>query len=199
MPTGRMHFATDEELLLATGRRREAAFAVLVERHGATIKAYALRLLRSPEQAEEVFVDTFARVAARGGRWESRGTVRGYLFTIAHRLCIDHLRQRRRDRLAWPHVVALEQERSVHPSPEAEVALGQTAQALERAIAALPEGHRQVLLLRAVHGLSSEETARVVGLDESQVRSQLSYARKHLRETLAQGGEGRRAAEGGGP
>jgi len=174
----------DADLLRAFARGREDAFAVLMERHGSAVKGYALRTLRSPEQAEDVMVETFLRVAAARGRWEDRGSVRGWLFTVAHRLCIDQLRRRRLERQSLPRVVELEADRGMAPSPEAEALLGETARELERALAQLSPEHRTVLLLRVVHGLSSEETAAAVGLDESQVRSQLSYARKRIRELI---------------
>jgi RNA polymerase sigma-70 factor (ECF subfamily) len=175
----------DADLMRAFALGNERAFAVLVDRHGRDIKAYAVRMLRNAELAEDVFVETFTRVAAHKGRWEARGSVRGWLFTIAHRLCIDMLRDRQRALANQSKIIELEVGRQVQPSPEAEAMLQQLAAELEKAIARLPEAHRQVLLLRVMHGLSSEETAQIVGLDEEQVRSQLSYARKQIRLHLA--------------
>ncbi len=178
---------TDEQLIRAISRRDDRAFEVLVERHGAAIKAYSMRMLRSSELAEEVYTETFLRVLeARGRRWKARGTVKGYLFTIAHRLCLDELRRRRTRREAVPGLVALAEARPVRPSPEAVAVLGQRADRLEEALQALPEEHRTALLLRVVHGLSAAETGRAMDLTEEQVHSQVSYARKRLRELLAE-------------
>ncbi|MCB9759973.1 MAG: RNA polymerase sigma factor [Alphaproteobacteria bacterium] len=179
----------DNQLIREFRRGREQAFEVLVRRHGASIKAYALRMLHNPEQAEEVFEETFLRVATAQGRWEDRGTVRGYLFTIAHRLCIDLLRRRKVARDAVPHLVELQRGRRVQPSPEAAAAMGQRAERLEQAIAQLSEEHRQVLLMRTLHGLSAAETGAALGLSESQIHSQLSYARRRLRSILADMGD----------
>lgn len=150
-------------------------------RHGEAIKGYALRMLHSPQQAEEIYVETFLRVAKTKGEWVDRGTVRGFLFTIAHRLCLDILRQRKVTRAAVPHLVELAEARPPAPSPEAQAALREQATVLEELLARLPTEHRQVLLMRVVHGLSAAETAEALGLDEDQVNSQLSYARKRLR------------------
>ena len=178
---------TDEQLIRAVSRGDDRAFEALVERHGSAIKAYSLRMLRSAELAEEVYTETFLRVLeARGRRWQARGTVRGYLFTIAHRLCLDELRRRKTRREAAPGLVALAESRPVRPSPEATAVLGQRADRMEEALLALPEEHRTVLLLRVVHGLSAAETGRATGLTEEQVHSQVSYARKRLRELLAE-------------
>jgi len=59
---------------------------------------------------------------------------------------------------------------------------------LERAIAALPEAHRAVVLLTYRHDLTSREVAEVLGCGDQEVRSRLSYARRLLRERLEDGG-----------
>ena len=173
----------DETLLADYRRGDERAFELLVQRHGLAIKAYALRMLRNPEQAEEVYEETFLRVATARGRWEQRGTVRGWLFTIAHRLCLDMLRRRQVRQRAIPHLVQMESYR-VSPSPEALAALGQRAAQLEAALELLSETHREVVLLRLVHGLSAREAGQAMGVEEHQVHSLLSYARKRLRQEL---------------
>lgn len=179
-----MHDLADDQLLTAFAGGREAAFTVLVERYGTAIKGYAVRMLQSPQQAEEVYVETFLRVAKSRGQWEQRGTVRGFLFTIAHRLCLDILRQRKVTRDAVPHLVELAEARPPSPSPEAQAVLHQQAAQLEELLARLPAEHREVLLLRVVHGLSAAETAAALCLTEDQVNSQVAYARRRLRTWL---------------
>ncbi|MFZ5482248.1 MAG: RNA polymerase sigma factor [Myxococcota bacterium] len=186
---------TDEALLRAFVAGDGLAFEALVLRHGAAVKGYAVRMLQNAPQAEEVYVDTFHRVATHAARWEPRGSVRGWIFTIAHRMCIDVIRQRKVARDAVPHLVDLHGARTPTPSPEAHALLREEAGRLEEALARLPEEHRQVLLLRIVHGLSAAETGAALGLREDQVNSALSYARKRLRVLLeapaARAGEGR--------
>ncbi len=175
---------TDEALMMAFHHGDDRAFDVLFQRHGTAVKAYALRMLRSPQEAEDVLVDAFVRIAQARGRWEEKGTFRGFAYRTAHNLCMDVLRQRHRHRQALDQTSFGKEALLLQPSPEAEAILGQTAVILEAALAQLPEPHRGVVLLRLVHGLSGEEVAQVMGVEESQVRSQLSYARKQLRTHL---------------
>jgi RNA polymerase sigma-70 factor (ECF subfamily) len=175
----------DPALLRAFRRGDEGAFETLVARHGQAIKGYALRMLGRAEEAEEVYAETFTRVATRAGRWEQRGTVRGWLFTIAHRICVDVKRRRRVRHLAHPDVLVLSRERHLAPSPEAIAELGEQARHLEHALQQLSDDHRQVVLLRCVHGLSAAETGTALGLDEQAVHNQLSYARRRLRSLLS--------------
>jgi RNA polymerase sigma-70 factor, ECF subfamily len=175
---------SDEQLLEAYRRGREDAFDALVRRYGPSIKGFAYRLLHSQGEAEEVYAETFLRVAKARGKWESRGTVRAWLYTIARRLAYDILRHRAITRREEGTVVEIERWRGVMPSPEARAQLGQAADRLERALGQLSEEHREVLLLRTVHGLDAHEVAQALGTTEEQVHSRLSYARKKLREQL---------------
>lgn len=175
---------TDPQLLTRFGRGDEAAFEELVHRHGASIKGYAIRMLQSPEQAEEIYAETFLRVATARGTWEDRGTVRSWLFTIAHRLCLDVLRRRATERRSVSGVLEISSTWSATPGPEAVALLGEQAARLEAALSRLSTEHREVVLLRLVHGLSAGEVASSLGIREDQVHSQLSYARKRLAELL---------------
>lgn len=179
-----MHALSDPQLLGLFARGHEPAFEELVRRHGAGVKGYALRMLHSAEQAEEIYAETFLRVATARGVWEERGTVRSWLFTIAHRLCLDLLRRRATERRSAVGVLEISTTYSVTPSPEASALMGERAAALEAALAGLSTEHRQIILMRVVHGLSAAECADALGLREDQIHSQLSYARKRLRELL---------------
>lgn len=188
-----MDAPTDDALMTAFARGDERAYAELVRRHGLALKAYALRILGNPELAEDVFCETFLRVARERDRWQPTGSVRGWLFTIAHRQCIDVLRRRKLDSEREAQVIAIETARQRQPTPAEAAELNQ---ALEAAIGQLPLGHREVVLLRLVHGLSAAETGTILGLDEEQVRSRLSYARKRVRELLEAPGLGARRRSG---
>jgi RNA polymerase sigma-70 factor (ECF subfamily) len=177
--------ADDVALLAAYLRGDTSAFETLVRRHGADLKGFALRMLGSKEAAEDVFVESFSRLAVVATRWRAGGTVRGFLFTTARRLCLDERRRQRSHRgamLAYSDMPPI----AARPGPEALAVLGELASALEEAIASLPAPHREVLLLRLVHGFDGRETADMLGVSEEQVRSMLSYARRLARESLGQ-------------
>ncbi len=176
---------SDESLMDAWMHGDAEAFGALLQRHGRAIKAFAFRMLRSDGEAEDVVADTFVRVAT--STWRPTGSARGWLFTIARRLCLDVLRHRRTLRAAVPHLVELDWGAPT-PNPEARALLQEQASWLEAGLARLPEEHREVLLLRMVHGLSAAEVAAVLGLAEDQVHSQVSYARKRLRAVLEEAG-----------
>ncbi|NCG17541.1 MAG: sigma-70 family RNA polymerase sigma factor [Rhodobacterales bacterium] len=193
----RTDFRDDVALLDAWKCGDEQAFTELVHRHGRGLKGYALRILGNSEHAEDVYAETFVRVARSNVQWTDRGTVRGWLFTIAHRLCLDELRRRKTRQAAYPHLVHLQIQRAWTPGPEAKVEAGRRVVQLEEALRLLPETHREVVLLRAVHGLSAKEAADVLECTPSQVDSRLAYARKQLRVWLEKPGVNIAGGRGG--
>lgn len=168
----------DHALVGAFQRGDAAAFDVLYARYGPRVTTYAARLLGRREEGEEVATEVFVRVVQ--GRWRPTGTFRGWLFTLAHRMCLDQLRSRDRRR----RLLALFGRAEDPVTPEEAFVIGERDRALEQAIARLPAEHRSVLLLATTEGLSSPEIAAVLGTTDQQVRSKLSYARRLLREAL---------------
>src|SRR4051794_23328324 len=77
----------DVELLARFARRRdEAAFELLVWRHGGLVLGTCRRLLRDAHDAEDAFQATFLALARRAGTGGRRGSVGGWLHTVARRL-----------------------------------------------------------------------------------------------------------------
>jgi RNA polymerase sigma-70 factor (ECF subfamily) len=170
---------TDEALLAAHLAGDPDAFRVLWDRHHAALLGYATRILGARTEAEEVTHEAFLRAAS--GRWRPDGRLRAWLFTVVHRQCLDALRRRRR----FTAVVARLWSTPTRDPVDA-VLRDEAEAALERALAALPEEHRAIVLLYYGQELPSKEVAEIVGCTDLQVRSRLSYARRLLRRLLAE-------------
>lgn len=170
---------TDEALLAAHLEGDGAAFDALWSRHRPALLGYATRMLRVREEAEEVVHEAFLRAAS--GQWRPQGALRAWLFTVVHRMCVDTIRRRGR----WAGVLSMLGTRPVTP-PTQEVARTRADReaSLEQALARIPEEHRAVLLLYYGQELRSKEVAEILGCDDHQVRSKLSYARRLLRDQL---------------
>src|SRR5205085_405450 len=76
--------------------RSEAAFAVLVERHGALVRGVARRVLRDDHACDDVFQATFLLLARKAGTVAWRESVGPWLHTAAVRLASEHRRGERR-------------------------------------------------------------------------------------------------------
>ena len=73
----------------------ERAYGLIVERYQARIFSLAWRMVRQREDAEDLTQETFVRMFRAAARYDPTRPFAAWLFTIASRLCIDHIRRRR--------------------------------------------------------------------------------------------------------
>ncbi len=170
----------DEATLVAAWERGEvAAFDALYRRHAGPLTGYCQRMLRRLEEAEDVVTEVFEVIAR--GRFQPGGSFRSYLFTVAHRRCIDVLRRRKTRELAAPRLAVVS---GGPPAPDEQVELLADIQRMEDALARLPEANRAALLLYYHQHLSVKEVAEVTASTTEQVKSKLAYGRRLLRRYL---------------
>jgi RNA polymerase sigma-70 factor (ECF subfamily) len=182
----------DEEALLAGLRRREPdACACLIKRFAPLVYAQAIRLLGDVDEAEGALQQTFIKACDKLDTYEGRSGLGSWLYRIATNEALMLLRQRS-PRIAIDNVADTIQadEMPQHLTPwtldPATAALNSELRAtLEQALMALPETLRVVFVLRDIQGLSTEETAAMLGLGESAVKVRLHRARLRLRELLS--------------
>ena len=168
--------APDRELADALLLRRdEGAFRALYRLHTPRLFQVVLRVLGGAEQdAEDVVQETWIRATERLGdfRWEAAFAT--WLTGIALNVARGLLRRRGR----W------EADPESVPEPwRAPPALGERID-LERALALLPAGYRAVLVLHDVEGFTHEEIAAMLGVVPGTSKSQLSCARRAMRQLL---------------
>lgn len=156
--------------------RDEQAFRALYHRHTPTLYQLALRLAGgNVHEAEEAVQDTWLRAieALEKFRWES--SLRTWLSGIAINCCRELYRQR----------VRQSDERVAEQYEQEDAATNDFAHLdLEQAIAALPHGYRQVLVLHDVEGYTHEEISRWLDIAVGTSKSQLARARRSVREAL---------------
>jgi RNA polymerase sigma-70 factor (ECF subfamily) len=167
-----------------------AAFGTLYRRYLDRVYGYAFYLLGDHHDAEDVTERTFvgALAAIDGFRDEGAG-FRSWLFRIAHNQVANHLRSRGRRATAPLDDV---DEPAASSDPAAAVAAADEARRLRRALAALSDDRRQVLVLRFVDGLSAREIGAVLGRSEGAVRVLQHRALREL-GTILEGGDPARA------
>ncbi len=140
-----------------------------------------LRMLSTPEDAEEALQDTFVRLADQADAYDpSRGTVRTFVLTIAHHLCLERLRTRR----ARPQ---RQQEREDEQAFD--VAAPATRDPLDEALvqsalAGLPDTDRALLEAMFFGGYTHAEITTRTGLPLGTVKSRLRRALLKLRERM---------------
>jgi RNA polymerase sigma-70 factor (ECF subfamily) len=155
------------------------AAAALYHRYAPSIHAAAYRLLGSAAEAEDVVHDVFVGLPRALRTFEGRGSLEGWLRQIATRSCLMRLRQRR----SRGEVTLEASSASASTEPVAVV----ERLAIERALAALPDQLRVVVVLREVEGYTHDEIAALTGITAKNSMVRLYRARKLLRSLLEKG------------
>ena len=152
------------------------AFAVLVRRHGPFLRAYAIRMLGSTAECDDVVQDTFVTAWSQLEQLRDTGAVRGWRVRIATRKALDRIRARRE------HAELAEQDLAARhgDEPQVRAEASERERALEAALAELPDDQRRTWVLRELGGYSYTEIATELQLPVSTVRGLLARTRRAL-------------------
>lgn len=176
----------DAALIAAVAAGDRLASETFVARHQAAVFRFARTLTRTPSEAEDVLQDTF--LAAWRGAVSFRGesAVRSWLFTIARNAAIRHGRRRSGEPDVMEPLDVLGERAGWGEThdPEALAIRRESRETLERALASLSDDDREIVLLRDVEGLSGEETAAVLQIGLTAMKSRLHRARLRLAAAL---------------
>ena len=171
---------TDVTLVASIRARDQDAFMVLYRRHGRRVHGFALRMLESADDAEELVEEVFMEVWQRAGNYQpERGGPLGWIFAIARSRIIDRLRKRQREQrpAAW--------QPDATTDPHDAAWARWTAAAVRAALDRLPHEQREVLDACYYGGLSQSEAASALGLPLGTVKTRARAALQHLRGDLA--------------
>jgi RNA polymerase sigma factor (sigma-70 family) len=182
-----MEAESDRQLMarLASGDRE--ALQPLMERHYRRLYRICLSYLRQPDDALDAVQETFVKAFKGAARWDGAAEVAPWLTRIAINESSDPKPRRRRPRAGE---VTLETDGHVRPvpagdpSPERRVMGREIGERLTVALAALPERHRAIFVLRHVEEKSLEEIAETLGISLGTVKSALHRTVYRLRERL---------------
>jgi len=187
-----MTLAEERRLVDDLKAGKEEAFGLLLDVYGRRLYNFARRMCRHDEDARDVVQETLLALVRSLQAYRGEGSLHAWLFHVAANAC---RKMRRRGKFEPEQELSLEaffpagQEQPweiLDPAsnPEDRLLRTELSAVLEQAIAALPTKYRSVLLLRDVEHLSTEETARALGLTPQTVKTRLHRARLFLRERL---------------
>ena len=149
--------------------------------HHGEIYAYLIRMLRDPELAADLTQDAFIKAYRNYDTLEKPENARAWLYQIAHRVALDHIRRQKIVRfLPWTG-----ESHGAAPSTERLVMDAHLSGDLQRALERIPERQRAALLLAELHDLSGLELAAALGVSHVAARALLTRARESLRQALA--------------
>jgi len=165
------------------------ALATLMARYQNRIYRYLLRLVRQPADADDLFQQTWLRVAEKIRSFDTSRNFDAWLFTLARNLAFDHLRRVRPRSLDEPvgdspEDTMVSRLASGDPGPFELLLATERASRLAGALENLPVTYREVLTLRFEEEMKLEEIALVLAAALSTVKSRLRRSLEQLREML---------------
>lgn len=175
---------------LRSGDRAE--FARMVDAYSAPIYRLGLKMLGNPQDAEDVLQNTFLNALTHLADFQGRSSLSTWLYRIASNEALMLMR-RKKPAFNIEDVQTEDSDEGLMPEifvdwsllPEDELLTGESKSAIDRAIASLPENLRMVFVLRDIEDISIKETAEILNLTESNVKTRLLRARMVLREQLS--------------
>ncbi|MGH9568020.1 MAG: sigma-70 family RNA polymerase sigma factor [Candidatus Angelobacter sp.] len=184
---------SDELALVQAAKNGDLeAFSELVQRYDRNIFRIAQHITHNEEDAEDVVQNAFLKAYQNLEQFQGNSKFYTWLVRIAVNEALMRLRKRRNDR-----TVSLDEDMETEegtmprevadwsPNPEQIYGQSELGDILKKTIQGLPPGFRTVFALRDIEGLSTEETAEMLGLSVPAVKSRLLRARLQLRERLA--------------
>lgn len=163
--------------------REEAAFAVLVRRHGGMVYAVCRRLLGRSHEAEDAFQATFLVLIRKAATLDRRGSVAGWLYRVAYRVAVRARAKAARWRQEPQQVLDM-----LEADPDKIAAQQELRGVLDEELNRLPEKYRLPVVLCYLEGQTNDEAARHLGWPKGTVSGRLARARDLLRSRLARRG-----------
>jgi RNA polymerase sigma-70 factor, ECF subfamily len=180
----------EDELIARARNRDEAAVRTLIRQNNQRLFRLARSIMRDDSEAEDVVQESYVRGFTRLDEFRGESALGTWLTRIVINEAYGRLR-RRRVTASWESVEAVHGVQaqiipfpSPQPDPERTMAQHEINKILERAIDALPEPFRLVLVARLVEEMSIEETAELLDLRPATVKTRLHRARLLLRDDL---------------
>lgn len=174
----------EADVLCRSQNGDEAAFALLMREYQSYAFALALRLLCHEEDALDVVQNAFVRVWKHLPAYDGRGKFTTWLYTIVTNLCLDRMRQRKREQRV---IDSSSSDTTEFPAQDDMEQRHCNADLIRRLIlltGRLTETQRLVFTLRDLQELSIKEVADITGLSKASVKVHSSQARKRLRQIL---------------
>lgn len=178
----------DETLVRRSQEDDERAFGELVGRYESKVYSLALKMLRNPEDAEDVLQETFLRAYRGLKSFQGNSTFSTWIYRITANSALMKLRKKQLPTVSIED--ADEREAPINiadwsPGPVEQLLTLETQQAMADAIEALPAEFRQVFVLRDLEGHSNADVADILDLSVAAVKSRLHRARLKVRNHLA--------------
>jgi RNA polymerase sigma-70 factor (ECF subfamily) len=172
---------TQEQLVSALKCQDPGAVEELVNFHGDRLLRSAFILCGNETEAQDLVQETFLLAIRSASRFQQRSSIHTWLYSILLNLTRHHHRKQRR--MVFDNDAGAEELAPVGESMSG-LDAGTAASALQEALGALSEAHREVIALRYYEDMKIHQIAGHLGLSKGTVKSRLHYAIGELKKRL---------------
>ena len=180
---------SEQELIKRCKAGDEDAWREFIDTYKHMVYGFAYDMLRNPEDAEDVAQEVFINAFRAIGSFRGDARISTWLYRVTKNACLNFIRQRERTTITsldeqegnWEELIDFEDSM---PTPE-EMAMNKELRELVRSkIDELPPIYRTAIIMCDMHQLSYDEAARILGIPVGTLKSQVSRARRLLKEKL---------------
>jgi RNA polymerase sigma-70 factor (ECF subfamily) len=186
---------SDDALVSRTRAGDLEAFEELLGRHEENLLRLAFRFVRNEHDAQEVLQDVFVTTWRKLPGFQDRAQIGSWLYRVTVNASLMHLRVRKRrpecvDLAPVDRFSKQDFDRDVdldiaeRHRPDSQLESQELRRVIQGAMERLPPSLRSVFELREMHGWSTRQTAKLLGLSEATVKTRLHRARRMLREKV---------------
>jgi len=185
--------ADEKALIRAAQEGDQDAFGQLVRAYDKSVLRLAMNLLRSPEDAQDVYQEAFLRVYRNLNSFRFDCSFHTWLYRIVTNLCLDHMRKRKVRREESSQVEGLDgpvdrmdtfQESRADGDPQRSLFSGELRQGIQKALSELTARERMVFELRHYQGMKLRDIGETLGTTEEAAKNCLFRATQKMRVAL---------------
>lgn len=174
---------SENELIALLERRDKDSFAILYSRYSGNLYGIVLRMVRSPEAAEDIMQEAFVKIWLNITSYDrQKGSLFTWMLNIVRHTAIDHIRSRRRDPLHQPledSVGDIDRHHAHHSHAADSIGL-------EKMLARLPFEHQLLIDFFYFQGYTQQQVAQKFKMPVGTVKTRLRNAIRHLRSAVAE-------------
>lgn len=180
---------SDEELIIEFQQNgTEQAFEIIVQRYKNPLTNYVFRFLGDYEACSDVVQETMIKVYRYKDTYSSVAKFSTWIYTIAGNLARTEYRRKRRRKFFSISDYGEEHGQFELPDevyrPDVMTDSGIKEEIIQNALVNVKDVYREAVILRDIEGMSYEEIAEILGLNEGTVKSRINRGRAQLQELL---------------
>jgi len=183
--TGKALMVSDEKIIKGCKKHKRRAFSLLYQKYGAVLLGVCVRYIRNRSKAEDVLQEGFIKIYQKIGTFEGRGSFEGWMKRIMVNTAINYLKSNKKFRLEEEfNSNSVDHSQDAFEDERVEVDREINQEALIGIINELPSGYKLVFNMYVMEGYAHQEIADSLGISVGTSKSQLSKAKRYLRERV---------------